>query len=220
MCFSAMGSFALSGVLAGTGAAALALNGSRSQRLFAAIPLVFAAQQAAEGVVWLTIAGPAQATLQRLAVAVFLGIAVVIWPTWCPLSLCLAERNPGRRRLLSVMSWLGIGVSVGALALLLRWHPVAHVAGHSIQYVHEDSPLGHYTVLVYAVVALLPFFVSTTKLVRTIGTAFVVALVVTIVIYREALTSVWCFFAAILSGLILVAVIQGRRDGSGRQVAG
>ena len=69
---------------------------------------------------------------------------------------------------------------------------IAMVAGHSIRYVHEASTLGRYTVLVYAVVALLPFFLSTTKLVRTIGATFVVALVVTIVMYREALTSVWC----------------------------
>ena len=74
------------------------------------------------------------------------------------------------------------------------------------------NTLGHYTVLVYAVVALLPFFVSTTTLARTIGTTFVVSLVVTIAVYREALTSVWCFFAAILSALILVAVIRTRRD--------
>ena len=211
MCFSAAGSFALAGVLAGTGAAAMAVNPSRPQRLFAAIPLVFALQQAAEGVVWLTMADPAPATLQRLSVAVFLGIAVVIWPTWCPLSLCLAERNSARRRVLSVMSWIGAGVSVSAVVLLWHWHPVAMVAGHSIQYVHEASTLSSYTVLVYALVALLPFFVSTTTLARTIGTTFVVSLALTIVIAREALTSVWCFFAAILSGLILVAVIQARR---------
>ncbi len=212
MCFSAVGSFALSGVLAGTGAAAITINRSPSRRLFAAFPLVFAAQQAAEGVVWLTLNDPAQATLQRLSVAVFLGIAVVIWPTWCPLSLWLAERNPGRRRLLWVLSWIGVGVSAGSLALLYHWQPMARVAGHSIQYVHEQSALGRYTVLVYAVPALLPFFVSTTKMVRLIGTTFVLSLAVTMVIYREALTSVWCFFAAILSGLILVAVI--RRPGS------
>jgi len=215
MCFSAAGSFALSGVLAGTGATAMAVNRSRAQRLFAGIPLVFAAQQAAEGVVWLTIADPAQATLQRLAVAGFLGIAVVIWPVWCPLSLCLAEGNPARRRVLTVMSWIGGAVSVGALALLIRWQPVAMVAGQSIQYVHEASALGRFTVLVYAVAALLPFFVSTTTLARTIGTTFVVSLVVTIVVYREALTSVWCFFAAILSGLILVAVLKKRREARG-----
>ena len=161
--------------------------------------------------VWLTLTDPAPATLQRLSVAVFLGIAVVIWPAWCPLSLWLAERDPGRRRLLAILSWIGVGASAGAVALLYRWQPIARVAGHSIQYVHEQSALSRYTVLVYAVAALLPFFVSTTKLARTIGTTFVVSLAVTMVIYREALTSVWCFFAAVLSGLILVAVIRRER---------
>lgn len=208
MCFSAVGSFALSGVLTGAGAAAMTLNRSRPRRLFAAIPLVFAAQQASEGVVWLTLADPAHATLQRLSVAVFLGIAVVIWPVWCPLSLCLAEQHLARRRVLSALSWIGGGVSVSALVLLLHWQPVAKVAGHSLQYVHQTSTISRYTVLVYAVAALLPFFVSTTTLARTIGTTFVVSLLATIVIYRDTLTSVWCFFAAILSGLILVAVLR------------
>ena len=212
MCFSAVGSFALSGVLTGTGAAALVKNRPRPQRLFAAIPLVFAAQQAAEGVVWLTIGDPARVMLQHLSVAVFLGIAVVVWPIWCPLSLTLAERDPARRRVLSVLGWLGAAVSLCAVVLLLRWQPVAIVAGHSIQYPHQASTLGRYTVLVYAAVALLPFFVSTTTMARTIGTTFVVSLVVTMVVYREALTSVWCFFAAILSALILVAVIRERRE--------
>jgi hypothetical protein len=211
MCFSAAGSFALSGVLAGTGAVAMAKNPSRPHRLFAAIPLMFATQQAAEGVVWLTIGDPARAMLQHLSVAVFLGIAVVIWPIWCPLSLTLAERDPARKRVLSVLSWIGAGVSLCAVILLLRWQPVAIVAGHSIQYPHQESTLGRYTVLVYAAVALLPFFVSTTRLARTIGTTFVLSLLVTIVAYREALTSVWCFFAAILSALILAAIIQERR---------
>lgn len=216
MCFSAVGSFALSGVLAGTGVTAMVLNKSPEQRLFAAIPLVFAAQQAAEGVVWLTIADPAQATLQHLSVAVFLGIAVVIWPVWCPFSIFLAERNAARRRVLAVMSGIGVVVSLGAVALLVRWHPVAMVVSHSIQYVHEASTLGRFTVLVYAVAALLPFFVSTTVLARTIGVTFVLSLVVTWLSYREALTSVWCFFAAILSGLILVAVLRGNAVRGGR----
>ena len=67
--------------------------------MFASIPLVFAAQQATEGVVWLTIDGSAHATVHRLAVFAFLGLALVVWPIWLPLSLQLssAVRSDGGR---------------------------------------------------------------------------------------------------------------------------
>lgn len=44
MCFSAAGSFGMSGVLAVVGAVSLARSAGRPQRMFAAIPLIFAAQ--------------------------------------------------------------------------------------------------------------------------------------------------------------------------------
>jgi len=65
--------------------------------MFASIPLIFAAQQAMEGVVWLTIDGTAHATVERLAVIAFLAIALIVWPIWLPFSLRLIEHNSRRR---------------------------------------------------------------------------------------------------------------------------
>lgn len=215
MCFSAATSFTLAGVLGGAGTASIALNRSRSYRLVAAIPMIFAVQQASEGVIWLTIGDPAHALLQHLAVTAFVAVAVVIWPIWCPVSLWLAERDPGRRRVLAVLSGIGVVGAACALFLLLRWHPVAAVAGHSIRYDHARSHeawIGRVNLLIYLIPTVVPFFVSTMRLARTIGVAFVASLALTFVIERDTLTSVWCFFAAILSGLVLVAVRQAPRD--------
>ena len=74
MCFSATGSFALSGVLAGIGTVSVARNASKQTAMFASIPLIFAAQQAAEGIVWLTISGGAHAVAQRLSASAFLAL--------------------------------------------------------------------------------------------------------------------------------------------------
>src|SRR5690348_1383449 len=84
MCFSATGSFAIAGVLAGLGAASMVRNSSKAQRMFAAIPFIFAAQQATEGIVWLTIHDGQHASLHRLAVGAFLGFALIVWPIWLP----------------------------------------------------------------------------------------------------------------------------------------
>ena len=214
MCFSAAGSFALSGVMTGVGAAAIVRNSSPSRRMFAAIPLLFAAQQAAEGVVWLTIAEPSSTTLHRLAVDAYLGFALVLWPLWSPWAFRLAERSPARRRVLTGLSWVGATVSVAALMLLLRWQPVASFESRSVSYTYAGTTDGLPQLLLltaYALPILVPFFVSTVRSAPVIGATLVVSVVAAMVVEKEALLSVWCFFAAIVSVLILVAVDREER---------
>jgi hypothetical protein len=214
MCFSATGSFALAGVLTGVGVASLAQHQSRVFRLLAAAPLLFAAQQAAEGIVWLTLDEKAGA-LHATAVNAFLGLALVVWPAYLPLSLLLAERRPRRRRALVALGVVGAIVSATAWFLLARWQPAAQAVGHSIHYEFASIDLpGREFILVvgYVLPTVVPFFVSSATLTRTIGLTLVVALLVTAVVERETLTSVWCFFAAILSALLLVTVRRESRS--------
>lgn len=208
MCFSAAGSFAMAGVLTVVGGASVARNVSVPRRMFAAVPLIFAAQQAAEGVVWITVTGPPDDVWHRLAVATFLGTALVLWPTWLPMSLRRLERDPARRRWLTMLAWFGGGVSTGALWLLARWQPSASITGHSLTYSYAwnaDASRDLVLLVAYIVPTITPFFVSTARLSRVIGVAMVCSLAVASAVQRDALTSVWCFFAALLSVLVLIA---------------
>jgi hypothetical protein len=178
--------------------------------MFAGIPLLFAAQQAAEGTVWQTIHG-GHPLLNRFAVSGFLGIALVVWPTWLPFALRLVERDPTRRRALGALFWAGGAVAAAALVLLVRFHPVAQIAGHSIRYDYVgsgDAPARLLYLGAYVVPTVAPFFVSTLKLARPLGIVLVLSLVASVIVQRDALTSVWCFFAAILSSLLLIAVAR------------
>lgn len=215
MCFSATGSFAVSGALAGLGAASIARNQSPSQRLFAATPLVFAAQQATEGAVWLTLGSASHETLHQVAIYAYLACALVVWPTWLPLSLRLAEREPNRRRPLTAIAVMGALFSACALYVLAHGRPTALMAGHSLRYEFGGDgafPLPLLYFLAYALPVVVPLFVSSVSLARTIGTLLIVSLGATVLIQRHALTSVWCFFAAILSGVIWLAIEQERRS--------
>jgi hypothetical protein len=210
VCFSATGSFTAAGVLAGLGVASVARNEVPSLRMFAAVPLLFAAQQAAEGVVWLTIDERPPGVVARLAVVVFLGFALVLWPAWLPAALRLPEKDPRRRRILAALSWAGIATAAVSAILLVRASPSAHVARHSVAYAFGSGALGDSVLplLCYMVPTVAPFFVSSLSLTRIIGVVLFGALVITIVTQRQALTSVWCFFAALLSALILAVVAQ------------
>jgi hypothetical protein len=106
--------------------------------MLAAISLLFAAQQVAEGVVWMTIGHPVDAPLQRIVVALFLGFALVCWPIWVPTALFVAEREPRRRKILAALSLVGMAVGVYAAVLLIHGRPTAHVAGHSLAYSYRE----------------------------------------------------------------------------------
>ena len=222
MCFSATGSFALSGVLTLLGAASMARNSSKPHRMFAAIPLLFAAQQAAEGTVWLTIAGDHR-TLNRVAVSVFLTIALVVWPTWLPFALRRIECSATRRRTLAALLVAGGVVAVCAVLLMVSFPPFARIAGHSISYDYAgtgDAPKHLLLLLAYVVPTVAPFFASSLHMARLLGSVLAASLLVSVLVKRDALTSVWCFFAAVLSGLILLALAREQRATLARSVAG
>jgi hypothetical protein len=215
MCFSANGSFALAAVLTAVGTATVARNTQPELRMLAAVPLLFAAQQATEGVVWLTFGRADQDMLHRFAVMAFLSVAMVVWPTWVAAALRRAEPAENRRYVLGLFLALGGTVSVVAALLLARLHPVAVIAGHSISYdfVHTTNEVVSLLLLVvYILPTVGPFFVSTLPLARTIGMTLATSLAITFVLRRETLTSVWCFFAALMSMQLLFA-LERRRAG-------
>jgi len=220
MCFSATGSFAASGLLVAIGSGALSRITFAPYRMFAAIPLLFAAQQAAEGIVWLTMDQADHIWLQRTAVNVFLAFALVVWPLWLPLSLHRIEHGAVRRRALLGFICAGVVVSICATVLLIRWQPAAQMAGHSIRYVYSlgaESLRPGFYLAAYSIPTVVPFFISSASLARTTGVALILSLVAATAIERDALTSVWCFFAAVLSGLVLTAVILEQRLGGDRR---
>jgi hypothetical protein len=215
MCFSAGGSFAAATLLTGIGSVSLARTASPSLRLFAAIPLLFSAQQAAEGFVWLSMNNADEALLQHLATNTFLAFALIIWPMWLPAALQRMELNAARRRLLLGLTCAGFVVATYNAILLVRWPPLAQIAGHSIRYFYTSEPAGLHpglSLAAYAVPTVASFFVSSARLARVTGMALVVSLVAAFVIERDALTSVWCFFAALLSGLVLGATLLEQRS--------
>lgn len=209
MCFSATGSFGVAAVLAGVGVVSASQKKTDAHRLLAATPLLFAVQQMAEGMVWRTINAPEQSTLNLVSITVFLGFALVVYPTWSPLVLFLPERNQRRRKILGMLLAFGLCVSIYAGIVLLQQRPVARIASHSITYDYDK--VGSALVLAlylpgYVIPTVVPFFVSTMKHAKLLGAILAFGLVATFVIRRQALTSVWCFFAAVMSGVIVLSL--------------
>lgn len=206
MCFSATASFVSAALLGGIGTVSVIQNTSNRHRMLTTIPLLFAVQQASEGVVWVTIGRPEQTAVLSAAVHLFLGFALLLWPVWLPMSLLQMEPTEARRRQIRTVIGVGCFVSAGGAFMLWRWPPVAVLSQHSIRYEyphlgHGAAQVGYF--LLYLVPALVPTFLSTRTIGRWIGVVLIATLVAAIVLKLGALTSVWCFFATAVSCVIV-----------------
>jgi hypothetical protein len=213
MCFSATASFASSALLVSMGSAIYAKNTSVRQKNFLVIPLLFGIQQAIEGILWLHFEHNSFSPLGNLSIYLFLFFALVIWPTWVPWSVFEMETNGRRRSVLYFLRAIGVLVSVYATFVLMTNAPSAKVIQHSIVYYLPDT-LGYIPnglqPLLYFSSGVLPFFISSKKQTRTMGYFVLAGLIVAIMIKQYALTSVWCFFAALASSVIGLSVFSAQ----------
>jgi hypothetical protein len=208
MCFSATASFAAAALTGAVGVAAL----GRTRRLrdvpLAVIPLIFAAQQAIEGALWLELRpGPGGPASLALAAA-FAGIALVLWPAWVPLAVGLSERKKSARLLICALIPVGI-ILAGYSALLIVRHPYApSIVNASICYINS-APYPTGGLLAYVICTCLPPLLSSDKFLRATGIAIVIGMAVSAAFFYEGFFSVWCFFAA-LSSVTIFASLQSR----------
>jgi hypothetical protein len=210
MCFSASASFAAAGLTTVAGVAAFSGARQPAQRLLAAVPLLFAIHQFAEGVLWLALSDPGRAAWAEPAILGYLIISKVVWPVWVPLTFLALEAGSGRRRLLGALLILG-AVVAPAMAYGLGAYPVSgNIAGPHIQY-RQDSPLPFrwVTDLAYALVIVLPPLIASNKLLRVLGVLLLASLVLTKIFFYYYFASVWCFFAALISVLVVLIVRAG-----------
>jgi hypothetical protein len=209
MCFSAEASFAAAAVLLPAGAYCTAVAARRRPAYLplAVVPLVFSFQQSAEGLVWVGLARGDPA-LVRAASLAFLAVALGFWPFWVPLSL-LPLSGRGKAR------WgLGAGSAFGLALGCALFVPLARDAGgwldvtvvhHSIRYTPGGLPAfaaAPHEVwdAAYGAAVFVPFFV-TPAVARLVAFRVLLAAsaAASLLVFRHAFVSVWCFFAAVLS---------------------
>jgi hypothetical protein len=203
MCFSPEASFAGGIVISSIGVAAIKKVQKPSHIVFASIPLFFGVQQIAEGFVWLALSNPEYANAQKIGTYVFLFMARVLWPMMMPLSVLLMEEHHKRKKILLILLAMGSSVSLYYSYCLLFLNVTPQIMGYHIQY-QSDYPesLAVLVFVIYFIAAITPLFVSSIKRTRLLGVLMFLSCLVTAIFFVQYLTSVWCFFAALISGVI------------------
>jgi hypothetical protein len=213
MCFSAQASFVGSVILLGIGTVTLRHVHKPSQLVFASIPLFFGIQQFMEGMLWVTLPHPELAWVQQVCTVFFLIMACVVWPVMVPLSVLLMEKNAGRKRILWGLFCVGLVMSIYYAICLMLFKVSAHPSYYHIQYWTEFNPYVEMVNLpFYLLVTVAPLLISSIKRTHLLGIFMFISCMISLLFFSQFLTSVWCFFAAINSGIIFWILRDGKRN--------
>lgn len=202
MCFSATASFLTAGMTGAIGVMTLRRAKRPNELPLASIPALFAIQQAAEGGLWLVLPDGAGSQAAFLLTQLFLLFALVVWPIFAPLAALALEPVAPRRNIMKLCVLAGVGVS-SYFAMQMWISPqVATISGHHILYqTGVASPLAAGGV--YLAATTLALMVSSHRAVAALGMIVFAGSLIAHVFYYEVFVSVWCFFAAASSFVIL-----------------
>lgn len=199
MCFSATASFAASAVLGTTGIVALSSVKDKRDYFIATVPVLFAVQQFIEGLVWLTLG---RGLLTESLAYGFLFFAFLLWPVYIPLAVWVHERNPSRKCMLRYLIFFGSLGSFYLLVVLFTRSLGVELAGSSLCY-KIDAPFEVPGVILYVSVTVGALLLSSSRFIQWFGALTFLSAAFAWFAYEKAFTSVWCFFAAVLSLLIV-----------------
>ena len=203
MCFSPEASFAGGIVISAIGVVTIRKVHKPSQILFASIPLFFGIQQFAEGLLWLTLPLTGYYILQRISVYLFLIMAEVIWPIMIPLAVLFMEDSKRKKKILSALLLVGVTLSLYYAYCLLFLNVNPQIEGFHIKY-HNDFPesLALAAFIFYLAATITPLFVSSVIKTHLLAILMTLSCLVTAIFFTQYLTSVWCFFAALISAVV------------------
>ncbi len=209
MCFSASASFGAGIVLTAIGIASIKKTQHPSQIPFAAIPLVFAVQQLAEGCLWLTLPNANLAAAQHAFTYIFLVFAQIIWPAWVPVAFLILEKEITRTKKQKILVGAGLLVSAYLGYCLISFPVHAQIMHYHITYDQSyPAKLATPIALLYLIATIAPPFFSHINKMWLLGTAILISYLITAIFYDDYLVSVWCFFASVISISVYVIMLE------------
>jgi hypothetical protein len=211
VCFSASANFIGGSVLGAIGVATLLEVKHRREILLAAMPCLFALHQFTEGFVWLGLDRRLPPIVAHDAGAAFILYAQGLLPFLLPLSVLLIEPTESRQRRMLDFSILG-----GALAIYLLWGLIAYplqvsAGADGVVYLNHITNTTVVAILYVAATCGALFFSGFRPLV-VLAWVNLVGLLVVMQIRRYEFTSLWCFYAAVVSVIIYVFFRKSRSD--------
>lgn len=216
LCFSAEASFTAAILLAVLGYATLSETKNKREIFIASLPLLFAAQQFSEGILWVCLnSGYYPSLVADWAKWIYLFFAYINWPIWLPASLYLIESNKVRKSIILFALFIGTIFVVWNLFLALGEPVTVGIVDNSIQYsAYVTSSIAIFISLriLYVLAVIIPCFASSYRLMWFFGLTVASSFILAEYFYHAVFTSVWCFFTAITSATLFFVLKKNREN--------
>ena len=184
------------------------------KKAFSAIPILFAVQQFAEGMLWVSLTNSGYQHWEGLATYLFLFFAWVIWPVYIPISIRLLEIDRVRKWVINLFILIGIAVSFTLVNKLIYHNVLAEVMGYHIKY---DMDYKFQFPLLFGILYFIPIvfslFATSFERMTSLGVAVLISFLISAIFYADHLISIWCFFAAVTSLMVFWTMkgVQARK---------
>lgn len=177
------------------------LRGRSDRVLFAVVPLVLGVHLLDESLVWWGLEGPVPRPFGIVAMWIYVVIAMLVVPILVPLSIWKVQ--PTSRRRWVVAPFVGLGIAVATVLLITMLHgPVtARLGSHHLAY-GIGLRNGILIVGLYVVATCGSLLCSGYREIVIFGAVNLIAVVVLARLTADGFTSLWCFYAAVVSGFI------------------
>lgn len=212
MCFSATASLTAGTFLLGVGMMTTRMARTGGDRVYAAIPLLFAIQQLTEGVVWLSFGWGIDA-VTAAATQLYSFFSHVLWPVYVPVVAWLIEPDRNRRRVLAVICLAGLGVGAYLLYAMFAYPIVATPVGGHIVYASPHFYIAA-SMGLYLTATTVSLILSSHRWVKLFGVLCLGSAVAAYAFYAHWFISVWCFFAAAMSIVVALHLTAARGEPS------
>jgi hypothetical protein len=208
MCFSPEADLSTGVIVGVIGIDALRHASRPQQMVLASLPVLLAAHELDEAVVWWGLRGQLPWPVTHAAIYIFLTVAFAL-PFLVPLAIMGIEPVLRRRRLMAGLLVVG-ALTTAALLLAVVGAPVgATIESHHIAYTAQMS-YGNLLVVLYVVATCGAMLLASSRLLMFFGLCNLAAVITLGWLTFTGFTSLWCAWAAVTS--IAIAVYMRRAN--------
>ncbi len=214
MCFSPEGDLIGGAVVVAIGVDACLHLRKRVEYIpLAVLPLVLGLHQIDETFVWWWLQGHVSADIGRVAMWIYLLFALVILPTLVPLLIYFfMPRSSSRWRLVPFVI-LGFVVSLILLEAMLVGDPNVRLGAFHLAYtigLHNGITI----IGLYIVATCGPLLACGVRPMVWFGVVNLIAAIILALLCASGFTSLWCFYAALVSGAVAFHLRTSEREHS------
>jgi hypothetical protein len=177
----------------------------------AVLPIILGLHQIDETFVWWWLQGHVSRTVGIAAMWIYLLFALVILPTLVPALVYLFFGRSRRRWRVAPFIVLGAVVSAILLEAMVVGDPIVRLGTYHLAYTiglrHGIAVIG-----LYIVATCGPFLVSGFRPMVWFGVVNLIAVVILALLCASGFTSLWCFYAALVSGAVALHLRYSKHE--------